>query len=186
MIVTETPLAGLLLIELEAFDDTRGVFVETYREERYAEAGIAVRFVQDSYSRSEKGVLRGLHFQVGHPQAKLVTVPRGQVFDVAVDLRTDSPTFGQWFGTVLGGENQQQAFIPAGFAHGFCSLSEEADIYYKFSDYYRRADQRGIVWNDPDVGIAWPLDQPWLSARDRGLGALRSLPREELPVANAK
>lgn len=186
MIVTETSLPGVLLVELEAFADFRGVFVETYREQYYAETGISARFVQDSYSRSLRRVLRGLHFQVREPQAKLVYVPRGRVFDVAVDLRKGSPTFGKWFGTELSEDNHRQLFIPGGFAHGFCSLSETADVYYKFSDYYRRSDERGIIWNDPDIGIVWPLEKPRLSDKDRRLGTLASIPEEQLPVASAE
>lgn len=184
MIVTETPLPGVLLIELQAFADHRGLFIETYREEDYAAAGIGEQFLQDSYSRSVRGVLRGLHFQLRRPQAKLVYVPRGEVFDVAVDLRKDSPTFGRWFGTRLSEDNHRQLFVPAGFAHGFCALSESADVYYKFSDYYHRVDECGIIWNDPDIGITWPVDEPRVSEKDRRLSTFRALPEAQLPVAS--
>jgi len=172
MRVVETLIPGLLLIEPRIMQDERGFFVETYHESRYAQAGITAHLVQDNHSRSARGVLRGLHYQLKHPQAKLVRVARGEVFDVAVDVRQDSPTFGKWHGTLLSDKSGRQIFIPEGFAHGFCVLSEVADLEYKCSDFYDPEDQYGVIWNDPDLGIAWPVEAPILSEQDRGLPRL--------------
>jgi dTDP-4-dehydrorhamnose 3,5-epimerase len=167
----ETTLPGVILLELDSFGDERGRFMETYRRERYLELGVGVglEFVQDNYSSSSKGVLRGLHQQVTHPQGKLVMVTRGEVFDVAVDVRRGSPTFGTWFGTILSAANNRQMWIPPGFAHGFFTISDSADFYYKCTDSYRPADERPIRWDDPDLAIAWPLNgaTPTVSARDQ-------------------
>lgn len=158
MNIIQTQLPGLLLIQPKIFGDARGYFFESYREDRYQEMGIACSFVQDNASRSEQGVLRGLHFQTQHAQDKLVTVTRGEVFDVAVDIRRNSPTFGQSYGTILSDQNHHQLFVPKGFAHGFYVISAEgADFHYKCSDYYQPQFEAGIIWNDPDLNIQWPL-----------------------------
>lgn len=166
MNVIQTKLSGALIIEPKIFGDDRGFFYETYQAERYKAAGISLDFVQDNRSRSSKGVLRGLHFQKNKPQGKLVTVTQGEVFDVAVDLRKDSPTFGQHVSVLLTGDNRVQFYIPPGFAHGFCVLSDTADFQYKCTDYYDPADEGGLLWNDPELAIAWPLTNPTLSAKD--------------------
>ena len=181
MIVKETTLPGVLLIEPRVFSDARGMFWETYQAARYAEAGISVTFIQDNCSRSVKGTLRGLHYQLRHPQAKLVWVTGGEVFDVVVDLRRGSPTFGRWFGVTLSGDQPRQMYIPPGFAHGFCVVSEFADFAYKCSDFYVPDDERGILWNDPDMGIAWPIAEPLLSAKDRTYPSLKSVAPGDLP-----
>jgi dTDP-4-dehydrorhamnose 3,5-epimerase len=168
MQVHTTPLAGLLLIEPRVFGDARGCFLETFHAGRYAEHGVPTEFVQDNLSRSGRGTLRGLHYQRQHPQGKLVFVTHGAVFDVAVDLRRQSPTFGRWHGVELNDENRRQLYIPPGFAHGFCVLSETADFAYKCTDYYRPDDERTLLWNDPAVGVEWPEVEPRiLSDKDR-------------------
>lgn len=166
MNVIKTKIADLLIIEPKVFGDERGFFYETYQEARYKAAGITLDFVQDNRSRSTQNVLRGLHFQKTKQQGKLVTVTQGSVFDVAVDLRPNSPTFGQHESVVLTGENKVQFYIPPGFAHGFCVLSETADFQYKCTDYYDPADESGLLWNDPELGIEWPLAAPLLSPKD--------------------
>lgn len=183
MKVRKTALDGVLLIEPRIFHDPRGQFLESYTRKKYEENGIAAEFVQDNHSISGKGVLRGLHYQVNRPQAKLVRVVQGEVFDVAVDIRVDSPTFGQWTGNRLSAKNMLQMFLPEGFAHGFCVLSETAELLYKCSDYYSGPDDRGIIWNDPDIGIDWPVKTPLLSDKDRGYSRLRDIfgPRK-MPV----
>ena len=183
MDVSETVLPGVLLVEPRAFGDSRGFFMETYHEARYREAGIDARFVQDNHSRSRKGVLRGLHYQLIQPQGKLVGVSRGAVFDVVVDIRRGSPYFGQWVGEILDDERHQQLYIPPGFAHGFCVVSEMADFVYKCTDYYHPQSEYGIAWDDPGIGIAWPeLDLPWiLSDKDRTNPTLREQAPERLP-----
>jgi dTDP-4-dehydrorhamnose 3,5-epimerase len=176
-----TTLPEVVLIELDVFGDHRGHFMETYRRERYLELGIGVglEFVQDNLSTSTRGTLRGLHHQLHHPQGKLVMVTRGEVFDVAVDIRRGSATFGQWFGTTLSAGNHRQVWIPPGFAHAFLTLSEEADVLYKVTETYSPTDERSIRWDDPDLAIAWPLQgQPLLSARD---SAAPRLGDSELP-----
>lgn len=154
--VTGTPIEGLYIIEPTVHGDSRGYFMETYNQRDLQEAGLDMVFVQDNQSMSVKGVLRGLHFQKAHPQGKLVRVIRGEVFDVAVDLRQDSPTFGKWHGTILSEENKKQLYIPKGFAHGFLVLSDIAEFCYKCTDFYHPGDEGGIAWNDPEIGIAWP------------------------------
>jgi dTDP-4-dehydrorhamnose 3,5-epimerase len=182
MRVLETELSGLLIIEPHCFRDERGLFFESFQSSRYREAGILDEFVQDNYSRSVKGVLRGLHFTVNHPQAQIVTVVRGKIFDVAVDLRKSSQTFGRWFGVELGDEGpRRQIYMAAGFAHGFCALSEIADLHYKVSCLYDHADEGGLLWNDPQIGIRWPIDQPILSPRDASYPPLRDLDASSLP-----
>lgn len=169
MNVIETGLAGLKLIEPRVFGDERGFFMETWNAARFAEAGIDAAFVQDNHSRSAAGILRGLHYQIQHPQGKLVRVVRGSVFDVAVDLRRRSATFGQWFGVELSEENQRMLWVPPGFAHGFYVTSESADFVYKCSDIYAPEHERSLLWNDPALGIEWPLlggQAPLLSAKD--------------------
>ena len=181
MKVIETDLPGVLIIEPRVFRDERGFFVETWHE-RYAEAGLeSLRFVQDNHSRSQRGVLRGLHYQIEHAQGKLLRVARGEVFDVAVDVRAGSPTFGQWAGANLSDANHRQMYIPPGFAHGFCVLSEEADFCYKCTDYYYPQAEAGVFYNDPDIGIEWPIDAPLLSDKDRGLPRLAEIAEHKLP-----
>ena len=177
MKVNQTNLDGVLHIEPKVFGDARGFFLETYNKERYMEAGFPdVDFVQDNHSRSSKGVLRGLHFQLNHPQGKLVQVATGSVFDVAVDIRVGSPTFGQWHGCVLSEKNHHQLWIPPKFAHGFCVLSETADFIYKCTEYYRPDDEGGLLWNDPEVGIDWPIESPLLSEKDKAYACLADIP----------
>ena len=169
MKVHTTPIDGLLLIEPKVFGDERGFFCETWQAERYREAGVEGTFVQDNHSRSSQGVLRGLHYQIRQPQGKLVRVTHGEVFDVAVDMRCSSATFGQWYGVVLSGENHRQFWVPPGFAHGFYVMSESADFHYKCTDYYAPEHERCLLWNDKAVGIEWPLvdgSEPELSAKD--------------------
>lgn len=167
MKVIETKLPGVVIIEPKVFGDERGFFLETFHADRYRElAGICYAFVQDNHSRSSRGVLRGLHFQRTRPQGKLVRVVEGEVFDVAVDVRPGSATFGQWAGVILSGENKRQFWVPPGFAHGFVVLSDTADFEYKCTDYYQPADEACLLWNDPDVGIDWPIENPQLSEKD--------------------
>ena len=175
MNVTETKLAGVLIIEPMIFGDSRGFFKETFQAERYREAGIEYTIVQDNYSRSQNGVLRGLHFQITKPQGKLVSCPKGAVFDVAVDIDPESTTYGQYVGVELTEENHKQLWVPPGYAHGFCVLSETADFQYKCTDYYCPDDEVGFIWNDTDVAIEWPIDEPLLSDKDAKLPALKQL-----------
>ncbi|MBS7009163.1 dTDP-4-dehydrorhamnose 3,5-epimerase [Anaerostipes sp.] len=155
--VTDCGIEGLCIIEPAVFPDERGYFMETYNQRDFEEAGLSMSFVQDNQSMSVKGVLRGLHFQKNYPQGKLVRVVRGRVFDVAVDLRKKSRTYGKWFGLELSAENKKQFYIPEGFAHGFLVLSEEAEFCYKCTDFYHPGDEGGIKWDDPEIGIEWPL-----------------------------
>ncbi|EGK71885.1 dTDP-4-dehydrorhamnose 3,5-epimerase [Methyloversatilis universalis FAM5] len=168
MNVIETGIAGLLVLEPKVFGDARGFFMESFNARTFAEVtGVKADFVQDNHSRSGRGVLRGLHYQVQQPQGKLVRVAQGRVFDVAVDLRRSSPTFGKWYGVELSGENHRQFWVPVGFAHGFYVLSDSADFLYKTTDYYAPQHERSLAWNDPTVGVQWPLDgEPLLSAKD--------------------
>lgn len=171
--ITESPLPGVLVLEPRVFADERGFFVETFRESLLHDAGVRERFVQDNQSRSRRGTLRGLHYQLVQPQGKLVRVGRGRAFDVAVDLRRSSSHFGRWFGIELDDHDHRMMYVPPGFAHGFLVLSEEADIIYKCTDYYHPASERGIAWNDPDIAIGWPeISEPILSAKDERLPAL--------------
>jgi dTDP-4-dehydrorhamnose 3,5-epimerase len=162
-----TSLPGVLIIEPRVFRDERGFFLETYHAQRYREAGLDATFVQDNHSRSTRGTLRGLHWQAERPQGKLVRVLLGEIYDVAVDIRPDSPTFGKWVGFTLSADNFRQAWIPPGYAHGFCVTSEVAEVEYKCTDFYDPPSERGLIWNDPEVGIAWPIQDPILSPRDR-------------------
>ena len=182
MKVIETRLPGVLLLEPKVFGDARGFFMETWQAARYHEAGMPERFVQDNHSRSRRGVLRGLHYQLVQPQGKLVWVTRGAVFDVAVDIRRGSPAFGRWFGCVLDDVDHRQLYVPPGFAHGFCVLSEEADFFYKCTDYYHPPSERGIAWNDPEIGIDWPLRDVSLSGKDQQNRQLSAQADEDLPV----
>jgi len=175
MKVTETRLAGVLIIEPKVFGDSRGFFKETFQAERYREAGIEYTFVQDNYSRSQKGVLRGLHYQITKPQGKLVSCLKGAVFDVAIDVDPISGTFGQYVGIELTEDNNRQFWVPPGYAHGFCVLTDTADFQYKCTDYYDPSDEGGLIWNDPDVAIDWPIDQPLLSDKDSKLPTLKEL-----------
>jgi dTDP-4-dehydrorhamnose 3,5-epimerase len=159
--------------------------METWQAERYRKADIPGPFVQDNYSYSSHGVLRGLHYQLQHPQGKLVYVFQGEVFDVAVDIRRGSPTFGRWVGEILSGDNHHQMYIPPGFAHGFCVLSETAHVLYKCTDVYTPGDEYGLRWDDPSLGIAWPVSHPVLSAKDGQYPTLHTVPRAHLPVFEA-
>ncbi|HHO68200.1 MAG TPA: dTDP-4-dehydrorhamnose 3,5-epimerase [Gammaproteobacteria bacterium] len=167
MKITPTRLPEVLLIEPDVFGDARGFFMESWHRRRFAGAGLDVNFVQDNHSRSGAGVLRGLHYQLQQPQGKLVRVVAGEVFDVAVDIRQGSPTFGQWTGEVLSEDNFRMLYVPPGFAHGFCVLSERADFLYKCTDYYNPGDEYGIAWDDPAIGIEWPGGPFILSDKDR-------------------
>lgn len=171
MNVIQTELAGLLIIEPKVFGDSRGYFFEGFQRDRYRAAGVEADFVQDNYSRSCRGTLRGLHYQISQPQGKLVQVTRGEVYDVAVDLRRSSPTFGQAFGLFLNEENHRQLYVPPGFAHGFCVTTESADFAYKCTTFYNPADERTLLWSDPELKIAWPaIESRILSAKDeRGI-----------------
>lgn len=179
MKVIETVLPGVLIIEPKVFGDQRGFFIETFHVERYREAGIDLPFVQDNHSRSPRGVLRGLHFQRTRPQGKLVSVSRGAVYDVAVDISPESPTCGRFVGVELSDDNHRQLWIPPGYAHGFCVLSEVADFQYKCTDLYFPEDEGGLIWNDPDVNIPWPIEMPRLSAKDEINPTLRQMLNKE-------
>jgi dTDP-4-dehydrorhamnose 3,5-epimerase len=179
--IIETSLPGVLLIKPRVFADPRGFFMETYREHVLAEAGVHETFVQDNHSHSSRGVLRGLHYQLRRPQAKLCRVINGEVLDVAVDIRVGSPNFGKWVGAVLSGENHTQIYIPKGFAHGFVVRSETADFLYKCSDYYDGPDDRGVLWNDPELAIDWAEPSPIISGKDLNYLPLAKIPLDELP-----
>jgi dTDP-4-dehydrorhamnose 3,5-epimerase len=166
MRVIDTPLPGVIVLEPRVVRDQRGFFLETYREDRLAEAGITDRFVQANQSRSVRDTLRGLHWQWRRPQAKLVRVVTGSIFDAVVDVRRHSPTFGQWYGVTLSADNFHQLYVPIGFAHGFCVTSEVADVEYLCSDYYDPGGEAGLLWSDPAIGIHWPTDWPVLSGKD--------------------
>lgn len=175
MKVIPTELPGVLVIEPNVFRDPRGFFLETYHARRYGEAGVEAVFVQDNHSASGRGTLRGLHAQEWHPQAKLVRVIEGEIWDVAVDIRVGSPTYGRHAAVTLTAEDQRQIFVPAGFAHGFCVLSERAQVEYKCTDYYHPEDELRILWNDPELAIPWPVEAPLLSDKDRGAEPLSAL-----------
>ena len=188
MNVKATALAEVLLIDLDVFADQRGHFFERYNEVRFTEHGLPTTFRQDNQSRSKRNVLRGLHYQLNRPQGKLVSCLRGTVFDVAADIRVGSPTFGAWVGVELTEDRPQLLWIPPGFAHGFCAMSDVAEIEYKCTDVYVPSDDRGIVWSDPELDIEWPVTRPILSDRDRGLPKLSSahgnLPQYVAPSAS--
>lgn len=181
MKIIETKLPGAVILEPAVFGDARGFFMESWNSARYREAGLPANFVQDNLSFSTKGVLRGLHFQNPNPQGKLVSVLQGEVFDVAVDIRDGSPTFGQWVGVRLSADNKRQFYIPEGFAHGFIVTSESALFFYKCTNYYHPETEGSVLWNDPEVGIDWPVDTPDLSDKDRIATPLREIPVSFLP-----
>jgi dTDP-4-dehydrorhamnose 3,5-epimerase len=172
MEIIKTSIPEVIVFIPPVFTDSRGYFLETYQQQKYAEAGISKPFVQDNQSYSTKNVLRGLHFQLRHPQAKLVRVTQGSVFDVAIDIRKNSPTFGKWHGEILSAENKKQMYIPENFAHGFCVLSDSAEFVYKCTDFYVPGDESGLIWNDQQLGIKWPIEQPILSDKDATLSSL--------------
>ncbi|GAC1463763.1 MAG: dTDP-4-dehydrorhamnose 3,5-epimerase [Vulcanimicrobiaceae bacterium] len=175
-----TDLPGVLVIEPDVHQDNRGFFLETYHAGKYREGGIEGLFVQDNHSRSIRGTLRGLHLQLGRPQAKLIRVVEGEIYDVAVDVRRRSPTFARWVATILSAENFRQCYVPPGFAHGFCVVSPDAQVEYKCTDLYEPATEIGVAWNDPTLSIPWPVAQPLLSERDRRNPTLAEL-MERLP-----
>lgn len=177
-----TELPGVYLLEPAVYRDRRGFFLETYHEARFAALGLAARFVQDNHSRSCRGTLRGLHYQLRFPQTKLCRVAQGEVLDVVVDIRQGSPTFGRWIAVRLSGENLRQIYIPAGMAHGFLVLSESADFLYKCDQFYHPDDDYGIRWDDPDLGIDWGIAEPILSDKDSRLPFLAQVPPDRLPV----
>jgi len=181
MNVKATKLPAVLVLEPEVFPDDRGFFLETWNSKRYASAGIQGPFVQDNVSFSKKGTLRGLHFQYPHSQGKLVQVLSGEVLDVAIDICVGSPTFGQWVSEILSETNHRQMYIPPGFAHGFCVTSKTAVFSYKCTDFYNASTESGIIWNDPDLNIDWPIKQPLLSSKDANFPRLKDLPHEKLP-----
>lgn len=172
MNVVETPLEGVLVLEPRVFRDDRGHFLETFNEERFASFGLPTHFRQDNHSRSRRGAIRGLHYQLRRPQGKLITVIRGAIFDVAVDIRVGSPTFGRWFGVKISDEEPRQLWIPPGFAHGFCALSDVVDVVYKCTDVYVPDDEGGVLWSDPAIGIDWPVRDPLLSPKDARFAGL--------------
>lgn len=180
MKLIECSIPGLLILEPKAFGDARGYFMETWNQARYHEAGLPENFVQDNVSFSRKGILRGLHFQQPNPQGKLLQVLQGEVFDVAVDLRRSSPTFGHWHGLTLSSENRLQFYIPPGFAHGFAVTGETALFHYKCTGFYSPKDEVTLRWDDPQVGVRWPFDSPALSEKDQRGTALRDIPPEKL------
>lgn len=181
MNVIQTSLAGMVIIEPKVFGDQRGFFIETWNRKKYVEIGIDIDFVQDNLSFSSKGVVRGLHYQYPNTQGKLVYVLSGEVFDVAVDIRKDSPTFGKWESVVLSGENKKQLYVPEGFAHGFCVLSETALFAYKCTDFYNPSVEGGLLWNDSEIGIVWPVSDPILSEKDKVYPTLSELVACGLP-----
>jgi dTDP-4-dehydrorhamnose 3,5-epimerase len=180
---TKTSLPGVLIIEPVVFKDDRGFFLETHHQRKYVEGGIDTSFVQDNRSHSKKGVLRGLHYQLRYPQGKLVYVITGEIFDVAVDIRRGSPTFGKWEGIYLSSDNNRQVFVPEGFAHGFCVVSETADVLYKCTDFYDPDDEFGILWSDPTMSIEWPVASPVLSSKDSQYPRLTEIAEGFLPRA---
>ena len=181
MNVSNTSLPGVVLIEPRVFADTRGFFLETWQQARYEEQGLPIRFVQDNLSSSVRGTLRGLHFQHPQGQGKLVYAVHGEIFDVAIDIRVGSPTFGRTCEFVLSSENKRQVYIPEGFAHGFCVTSERAVVMYKCTDFYAPHAENGVLWNDPDLAIRWPVQTPILSDKDRAYLLLRNIPQDRLP-----
>jgi dTDP-4-dehydrorhamnose 3,5-epimerase len=181
MNIITTSIKGVLIIEPKVFMDNRGFFMETYNRNRYIKAGVNTLFVQDNLSYSVQGTVRGLHYQIRRPQAKLIQVVTGEIFDVAVDIRPGSPTFGKWTGVRLSDRNRSQLFIPEGFAHGFCVLSETAHFLYKCSDFFAPDDEGGIIWSDSDIGIDWPVEDPIISKKDKQLQRLAKLDPNQLP-----
>ncbi len=182
---TEKSIPDVLLIEPSPFEDDRGFFLETFHSEKYAELGILRPFLQDNHSHSHRGTLRGFHYQLKNPQGKLVYVVRGEIFDVAVDIRRGSPSFGRWTGELLSEKNKRQMYIPEGFAHGFCVLSETADVIYKCTDLYAPGDEYGVFWADDTMGIIWPIENPILSAKDLKNPMLADIEDVYLPLYEA-
>lgn len=168
----ETELKSIILIEPDVHEDQRGYFFEFYHERKYTEGEITSSFIQDNYSQSVRGTLRGLHYQLKKPQGKLIVVVEGAVFDIVVDIRRGSPTFGKWYGVELSSENKRQLYVPPGFAHGFCVLSKAAGVVYKCTNFYSPEDEHGIIWNDPMIGISWPVANPLLSLKDQSYKSL--------------
>ena len=177
-------LGEIIMVEPQVFKDDRGFFLETYHQTRYTEKGIDQPFVQDNHSHSRKGSIRGLHYQLKHPQGKLVYAVTGRILDVVLDIRRGSPTFGNWCGAHLSAENKHQIYIPPGFAHGFSVLSDRADVIYKCTDFYTPGDEYGVLWNDPDLEIDWGVDNPILSPKDLENSQLSRIPRDLLPIYN--
>lgn len=184
MKILPTGIDGAKLIKTDRFSDERGFFFESYRYTRYADLGITDQFVQDNLSRSKRGVLRGLHYQMKHPQAQLLTVVRGKIFDVVVDLRRNSETFGQWFGAELGDDGICQIYMAPGLAHGFCVLSELADLHYQVSREYDPSDEGGVLWSDPKLAISWPIKDPIISSRDARFSELEMIADDLFPFVN--
>ena len=180
----ETNIPGVILCELKAHGDQRGYFMELHHQEKHGVGGIGHTFVQDNVSFSERGVLRGLHYQLKFPQGKLVSALQGEIFDVAVDIRQGSDSFGKWVGATLSAENHRQLYVPPGFAHGFLVLSETALVHYKCTDVYHPEDDRGILWSDPQIGIEWPMNDVQVSEKDGKLAPLSQVSSEELPQMN--
>ena len=178
----QNALSEVIMIEPDIFQDHRGFFLEAYHLNKYSKAGILKPFVQDNHAHSKKNVLRGLHYQLQNPQGKLVYVIKGEIFDVAVDIRRGSPTFGKWSGGILSDENRRQLFIPQGFAHGYCVLSDTADVIYKNTDFYSPGDEYGILWSDSSIQITWQIKDPILSEKDSTNPKLSEVPKEHLPV----
>jgi len=175
MKVVKTPLEGVVVIEPDIFRDERGFLFESYHQKKYHEAGLPERFVQDNHSRSQKGILRGLHAQLSRPQGKMVRVLRGEVFDVVVDIRPGSPTYKRWYSVTLSEDNFRQLYVPPGFAHGFCALSDLVEMEYKVTDFYDSSDELHLLWNDPDLAIRWPIREPILSSKDKNGVRLREI-----------
>lgn len=178
----ETSLPGVILIEPMIFQDDRGFFMETFHSEKYKDIGIAKPFLQDNHSHSRRGTLRGLHYQLKNPQGKLVFAVKGEIFDVAVDIRRGSADFGKWTGNLISAENKRQLYVPEGYAHGFCVLSETADVMYKCTDLYAPGDEYGVYWRDDAIGIQWPLADPILSKKDSEYPMLKNIEDRHLPV----
>ena len=178
-------LEGVVIVDPDVHGDERGFFAESFSRRRYAEAGIAADFVQDNVSRSERNVLRGMHYQIRHPQGHMVFVSRGEIFDVGLDLRRGSPTFGEWMGVALSAGTLRQVYWPPGLAHGFCVLSDDAIVNYKCTAYYAAGDEGGVAWNDPDVGIEWPIDEPLIAPRDAAFPRLHDVSVDCLPQLEA-
>jgi len=182
MKIIKTALPGVIELALDVYTDKRGFFAETYQQQRFEDLGIHCRFVQDNLSHSYRGVLRGLHYQYPHPQAKLVQVLAGEIFDVVLDIRRGSASFGKWAGAILSEEKHRLLYVPEGFAHGFCCMSERALVQYKCSDFYAPGSEGGILWSDPYLSIDWPVKTPLVSEKDSRCRLLRDLPIERLPV----
>jgi len=180
--LTQLSIPGVILIEPPCFEDNRGFFLETYHLKKYKDAGLVKKFVQDNQSHSSQNVLRGLHYQLKNPQGKLIYAVTGKIFDVALDIRRGSPTFGHWVSAVLSAENKRQIYVPEGFAHGFVVISESADVIYKCTDLYAPGDEYGVLWSDPGLSIKWPVDVPVLSQKDQENPILNQIPKAHLPI----